>query len=629
MKTEETFSMYLALFTILSSLIISSLVIFPFGPSFQFLLQSAKAQGPITLKDLVTYSRESSFIKEFTVPLSERGLKGITTDSQGNAWFYHSTDNASTIIKLDISSNKFTQYNVRGNTTADKFIINLAGGQILYDNSRNIIWFTDARTNSIGKLYASNTSSSNNTSSSSKVELFDIPTPKAGPMGIVLSPDRKTIWIAEITGDKIASLDTTSNKITEYPTGENTGPTFLTFDNSGVLWVTMSYSHNILRVEPWALIPGRTSFGMSYITLPKQDTFSPFGIAIVGGESSRTSAEAKQKIFFSDHGSSRVVSSLGGDIDSNPFQQQSSSISYVSYWTSPSQVYPTTLPGQIVKDKIQRNIYFPEHGGNRIAKINVESGEMTEYDIPTGPLSTTIFIALSDDGKKVWFTEWASNKVAYLDTTIPIPFNMKVAGSNNNSSNSVNNWPITLKPNESKTIEVLLNPDKNGSVSASPSSSLSLSEVEIAVIGMSDSGLRGLTYTATPQRINMQQYPVNKSQITLSVEQDQARPDQYTAMIKASASEKRDPLLFVSLLYPIPLTLNVPITGLVSQQQQNSFHNNNNNNQNSASVFNFNEPLRSIIRILALPIAISLIGYTIYGRIKRSKREGRKQQQER
>src|SRR5919202_1353957 len=113
MKTHEALNKDFALFILLSSLIISSLVIFPFGSSFQsFFLKSAKAQSPITLKDLVTYSRQSSFIKEFPVPLTERGLKGITTDSQGNAWFHHSTDKASTIIKLDIATNKFTQYNI-------------------------------------------------------------------------------------------------------------------------------------------------------------------------------------------------------------------------------------------------------------------------------------------------------------------------------------------------------------------------------------------------------------------------------------------------------------------------------------------------------------------------------------
>jgi len=75
-------------------------------------------------------------------------------------------------------------------------------------------------------------------------------------------------------------------------------------------------------------------------------------------------------------------------------------------------------------------------------------------------------------------------------------------------------------------------------------------------------------------------------------------------MIKASASEKKDQLLFVSLLYPIPLTLNVPTTALTSQpqQQQNSFQNN--NNQKSTFPFILDEPQRSVIRILALPIAI-------------------------
>ena len=55
---------------------------------------------------------------------------------------------------------------------------------------------------------------------------------------------------------------------------------------------------------------------------------------------------------------------------------------------------------------------------------------MTEYDIPTGPLSTTIFAAISQDGKKMWFTEWASNKIAYLDTTLPVPLGIQITKDN-------------------------------------------------------------------------------------------------------------------------------------------------------------------------------------------------------
>jgi hypothetical protein len=34
---------------------------------------------------------------------------------------------------------------------------------------------------------------------------------------------------------------------------------------------------------------------------------------------------------------------------------------------------------------------------------------MREYEIPTGPVSTTLFIAASDDGK-FWYTEWVATK---------------------------------------------------------------------------------------------------------------------------------------------------------------------------------------------------------------------------
>ena len=135
---------------------------------------------------------------------------------------------------------------------------------------------------------------------------------------------------------------------------------------------------------------------------------------------------------------------------------------------------------------------------------------------------------------------------------------------------------------------------------------------------MSDSGLKGVSYTAKPQRIDMDKYPANKSQINLSVEKDQARSGQYTAMVKASASEKKDRLLFVSLLYPIPLTLDVPTMAISRQQQQQQNSVQNNNNQKSA--FLFNEPLSNLIRLLALPAAIGLIAFTIYRQVKKSKR---------
>lgn len=512
-----------------------------------------------TVEDMLTYKKESNFIKEFQIPIQDIGLKGITTDSQGNAWFYHSTNQTSSIIKLEPTSGQFTSYDIEGNTIVETPIINLAGGQMIFDDARNVIWFTDARTNSVGKLDVQ----------SGKMELIEIPTPKAGPMGIALSPDNNNVWFAEILTNKMGKLDVESNKIDEYFTGEETGPTFLTFDNNGILWVTLTYSNSVLRVQT-GLLGSIISSGMYSMTLPKPDRFSPFGIAVI-------SSNETQKIFVSDHSSSRIISS-----DANSKFQ-----SYTSYWTSPSKIYQTTLPGQIASDKLG-NIYFPQHGGNRISKISTESGIMTEYDIPTGPLSTAVFIAVSEDGKRAWFTEWASNKVAYLDMATLIPIDLQVE-----------NTRIILDKNEPKNLGVVLK-------SASNSTLVSLKQVELAVLGMSESGLQGVTYTAQPQWVDMEKNSVAESKINLKVE-DNAKPGTYTIMIRASTSEKDQ--LIISKLYPVIITLDVPEP---VQQSQKIFENKQDNDSNNIS-------LNDITKFLAILVAIGLIGFLIYGRIKRSK----------
>lgn len=574
---------------------------------------------------MVTYEKQSNFIKEFKSPLIERGLKGITTDTLGNAWFYHSTFNNSTIVRLEPTIMKFTEYSVPGKTIVDNAIINLAGGQLVFDNDNNVIWFTDARTNSIGKLDIK----------SGDFQLVSIPTSKAGPMGIVLSPDGKSVWFAEITGNKIANLDIQSHKITEYPVlgsvsssnnngilnNQDNGPTFLTFDSKGVLWVTLSYSSSILRVEPWALIPNSSIMGMSPFTLAKSETFSPFGIAVVDYKGG-----TQQRMYVSDHGSSRVVSS---DAAPNLLLQ-----SYLSYWTSPSQIYPTTLPGQIVADKSGKDLYFPEHGGNRIAKINVDSGQMTEYDIPTGPLSTALFTAISGDGKKVWFTEWASNNIAYLDTTIPVPLIMQVPGYYNiNNTNNNTNTLLVLKRNEPKTLDVVLKTDNNNKTVlevSSPYTSRSLlrNEVGLSLVGMSESGIAGINYTAQPQRIDMEKNSTVNSQIALQVENNEnnntaIRPGQYTIMVRATSLENKDNNSLVSLLYPVQIMLDVPAPAQVLQTQQpqqtypNSMRSNYQVPVNGLPDFT---SLSSILRIFPLLVAIGLIAYIVYRRIQRSRK---------
>jgi virginiamycin B lyase len=566
---------------------------------FPFNLSIKNIQGQLPQQqqtDYIQYHYQSDLIREFEIPVinnNETGLKGITTDSKDNVWFYHNTNTSSVIIEFNPVNNTFTKYPILNKTNVDSAITNLAGGQIIFDETRNLIWFSDARTNSLGRLNITD----------KQIDLYNIPTNNSGIMGITLSPDNKSIWFAEIIGNNIGSFDIESNNILEYPTGISTGPTLLTFDNDGFLWSSLSYSNEILRVEPYMVIPGMELNGMLRIKLPEPDIFSPFGLSVISHNNETNT------LFVSDHGSSRIIAipTYNEKILNEHIQN------YTPYWTSPSKFFPNTLPSEIVSDK-EGNIYFAEHGGNRIAKFSTDTKTMTEYDIPTGPLATTVFISLSNDNTKVWFTEWASNQIGYLDITKQIPFKMLL----DNGSLSSYDKPITFTNNTSYQTNVSL--IRNNLTLKNQSGNVQLNNISLSVAGMTDSGPKGITYSFNPQRINLTENNKENSLLTLMmVNDDVMRSENNTLMVIGNTFKNN---ITTSILQPLPISI---IKSDDSSSGSSSFPsstleetNTNYNNFNTLENSNTSPKLEliDIIKYLSLSIAIILIGFIIYKRIK-------------
>lgn len=478
---------------------------------FSFLSYDDVFAQEISNDEFVTYSKKSNFINEISIPVDDFGLRGITTDKNGNAWFYHATQNASSIFKLDPVTEKFSNFDILKKTNTKDVIVNLSGGHIIYDESRNMMWFTDARTNSIGKFNIEN----------QQIDTINIPTENSGPMGLILSPDKSKIWFTELSSDKFASLDIQTNEIKEYKIKENSGPVFLAFDEDGSLLITLAYSNSVLVIDV-ANMQSDTLPNISEISLQKPDFFSPFGIAIL------KDSKGVEKLILSDHGSSRVIIS---ELDSNLK-------TYSSLWTSPNILYPQTLPSQIVADE-SGNIYFAQHGGNKISKID-KSGIITEYDVPTGPLSTVIYLDASKDGK-VWFTEVLANKIGYLDASISVPFDIQV---------DKEKLDFTEKET-SKQVKVTVNNLKNGNDVAS------LDNINISLVGMTDSGLNGVFFTAIPSIIDLNQESKIESILDVSVDKN-TKPGTYQVMIKVSASEQTDKTMTISKLYPLTINIDLP-----------------------------------------------------------------------
>jgi streptogramin lyase len=557
---------------------------------FQLPIQNVQAHLQQQQTDYIKYHLQSNFIKEFEIPIdidnNETGLKGITTDSENNVWFYYNTNTSSTIIEFNAFNNSFTKYPIAKETNVDSAITNLAGGQIIYDETRNLIWFSDARTNSLGKLNVTD----------KQIKLYDIPTNNSGIMGITLSPDNKSIWFAEIIGNNIGNFEIESNNILEYSTGHSTGPTLLTFDNEGFLWSSLSYSNEVLRLDPSMVIPGIELNGMLRVKLAVPDIFSPFGLSIVSNNN-RTNT-----LFVSDHGSSRIIA-----IPINNQNILNEEIqNYTSYWTSPSKSFPNTLPSQILSDKEGINLYFAEHGGNRIAKFSPNTKTMTEYEIPTGPLATTVFISLSNDNTKVWFTEWASNKIGYLDVTKQNPFKILL------TNKTLNDKPIIFN-NNSTSYQTNVSLIKNNFTSSNQDN-LSLNSITLSVVGMTDSGLKGITYSFNPQRINLTESNKETSLLQINmVNDDIIRSENNTLMIVANTFNKDN--LTTSILQPLPISI-IKLESSTSSTIEETTANYRNDNQMKNFTPQSEINLIDIIKNLSLAIAIILIGFIIYKRIK-------------
>src|SRR5919108_1048191 len=513
----------------------------------------------------VTYQKQSNFIHEFNVPnLMEKGLKGIVTDSNDNPWFYYQTNRTSSIIKFNSHNNNFISFPIEGETVADNSVINLGGGQLIFDEKHKSIWFTDARLNSLGSV----------DTESGKIELYRIPTNNSGVMGLILSPDGNSIWFTEIIGNNIGRFDINSKTIKEYPTGEFSGPTLLAYDSTGLLWVTMSYSSSILKVEPWALIPGSKISGIFEIKLEKPDSFSPFGIAITINNNS-------SELYVSDHGSSRVITS----------NVTSELKNYTSYWTSPSVAYPVSLPSQVISDK-KGNVYFVEHGVNRVSKISTNS-LLAEFDIPTGPLATVVYAAVSSDASKIWFTEWASNRIGYLDNTLIVPLDLEITRA----------LPPSLKSDIPYSLDISVT--RNENVTNAP---LLLDEVQSSLIGMTESGLQEVTYLTNPQEFDLTNTTSINGTLKLTVGSD-ASAGKYTFMLRISTSEKDN--VTVSLSYPQTVKVDVPVHKL---QVKNLPVGSIQDSSNATLIF-----LRDLAKYGSLVVAIVLIGYLGYRKIKQYK----------
>jgi len=352
------------------------------------------------------------YINEYSIPTAASAPLAITVDANGLVWFTES--NASKLAKFDPVTNSFAEYAVPG--VGDMWGVTLdhngnvwstqysgkgsvgPGGSIVFGGNGRLVRFDPTRNNFTS---------------------VDVPTVGSFPMRLIVD-DQNRIWFTELLGNKIGVYDQSKKQLMEYPVPTNaSGPADLAFDRNGALWFTETYAKNLGEFFPENQSFTEYPLGNSTAS---QIVSSPVGLAVDG----------QSNVWVPDHGGNWIV-------EFNPVTH--GIVKYPTHFPS-EDIYPISLVNDLLIDS-NGKVWFTEHGGNSIGYLNTKDYAMVEFPIPTGPLSTCLWLALAPNGD-IWFTEWSTNKIGVVQSSLSIPVSILVSEKY-----------LTLSPGDETTISLL------------------------------------------------------------------------------------------------------------------------------------------------------------------------------
>jgi streptogramin lyase len=262
-----------------------------------------------------------------------------------------------------------------------------------------------------------------------KITEFPTLTPAAGPYTIITVYGK--LWFVENLVNKIGVM-TTSGGMTEYTIPQaGSGPQGLALGQDGNIWFSQSNLGSVSTVDPFG------GFGT-----PITGFVTP-GIAAAGSDG---------RVWFVDSGADEVVAvkaaangpatqHLTAGVGSDPLGLALSPDGPMYFLPSGTNKIGSCVPGfqcglydgtltasaglrRAAFDLGGQYIWFTERTANKIGKMGVSGGTITEYTVPTAS-SAPLGICAGPDGN-MWFTEQLGNKIGRITpdgviTEFPIP----------------------------------------------------------------------------------------------------------------------------------------------------------------------------------------------------------------
>ena len=416
----------------------------------------------------------NTFVAEFSIPTECTQPLAITSDFEGNIWFMQT--NTGNVAKFDTDSQTFSEYDNPFWPTGARSMV--WGMDYSPDNS---IWYSDEANDSVWRFSIDEQT----------YQRFNFPSEgNALPQRLVI--DGSQVIINDFTGNKITIMDASAySEDTPYisipsPVAQSVTAGF-TKDSESNLWYT-NWVPNMDGVlvkfdfEQYSEdLPNAPESGLGLNDYLEIFRLPAEAIAINGAV-----ADISDTIWLVDTATSHF------------FSFDPSSESFTQYITSPVpdvafgnhtgviKTTPLSRPYWTGLDN-QGQVIFNEQTANRIGLFDPNTEKLTEYSIPSmnpnwadcgnvdscGIAQTFDFTVVDD---KIWFTQWATNNIGVIDTSIPSTIDVSLDA---NEINYDENSSISLKvtSNSNNNIKLVSHSPTDGLITLSPTfSEITLSE---------------------------------------------------------------------------------------------------------------------------------------------------------
>jgi streptogramin lyase len=383
----------LLLSSLLASNKISSFSIPRDSPSFRSLLLASSAYSGSNITAFPP-------IREFEIPQNQSYPLGLVTDSHGDVWFGEAgIDNIEEFIPTNES---FRTFHI-------PIPSQLAWIWTPVFDSGGYLWFTTTNGNDIWSLDPQ----------SGQFENFSTGNTNTQPYALAYDAVSNKIWFTSFRSNQFGAFQLFGNgtasisKLYDLPVKQGSvsgsvGAGAIALDGKGNVYVSEAF---VAQIAKFNESTGQLEHTW---TLPRGS--NPLGIAV----DPRT-----DYVWFTNH-----ATSFFGYIDQTSGKSTQYSTSPFLFNGNPE----VTLPYWIYISSTGQ-IWFNEHGGNRIARFDVNSSTLTEFSVPT-PNAEPIKLTLDDRRGLVWFAEFTGNKIGMLEQNDSLAPEISISKSSLNLTGS-------------------------------------------------------------------------------------------------------------------------------------------------------------------------------------------------